>query len=67
MRKWMLELAAGFVPVLFIFLAFIGYNAIPLLVGIVMLGALFAAVKMRGGIVATASQERKRKKSARPI
>ncbi|GIP53438.1 MULTISPECIES: AAA family ATPase [Paenibacillus] len=62
MRKWMLELAAGFVPVLFIFLAFIGYNVIPLLVGIVMLGALFAAVKMRGGIVATASQERKRKK-----
>ncbi len=58
----MLEIAVGVVPVLFIFLAFIGYNVIPLLVGVVMMGALFAAVKMRGGIVATASQERKRKK-----
>ncbi|RCX23309.1 ATP-dependent metalloprotease FtsH [Fontibacillus phaseoli] len=62
MRKLIIEIAAGFVPVLLIFLAFIGYNIIPLLVGFIMLGALFAAVKMRGGIVATASQERKNKK-----
>lgn len=62
MRKWMLEIAAGFVPVLLIFLAFVGFNVVPLVVGFVMIGALFAVAKMRGGIVATASQERKRKK-----
>ncbi|MEF2964309.1 AAA family ATPase [Paenibacillus sp. M1] len=62
MRKWMLEVAAGFVPVLLIFMAYIGYNILPLIVLFVMLGAIFAVVKMRGGTVATASQERKRKK-----
>ncbi|MCA1294648.1 AAA family ATPase [Paenibacillus sp. alder61] len=66
MRKWMIEVAVGFVPVLLIFLAFVGFNVIPLLVGLVMVGALLTAVKMRGGIVATASQERKRKKVASP-
>lgn len=63
MRKWMWEAIAGFVPVLLIFMAFIGLNVVPLIVALVMAGAIFAALKMRGGIAIGAAQERKRKKA----
>ncbi|WP_178022633.1 AAA family ATPase [uncultured Paenibacillus sp.] len=63
MRKWMIEAAIGFIPVLIVFLAVTGVNVVPLVVAMVLFGALFAAIKMRGGgITIGASQERKRKK-----
>lgn len=66
MRRWMVEVAVGFVPVLLIFLGITGVvNMIPLLLSLVMLGALLMAIKMRGGGLAIgAGQERKRKKRA---
>lgn len=63
MRKWMIEAAIGFIPVLIVFLAVIGVNVVPLVVAMVLFGALFAAIKMRGGGIAIgAGQERKRQK-----
>lgn len=64
MRKLAFEIAAGTVPVLLIFLAFLGVNVTPLIILAIMLGSVYMLVKMRGGITATASQERKRKKIA---
>ncbi|MNO39885.1 ATP-dependent zinc metalloprotease FtsH [compost metagenome] len=63
MRKWMIEAAIGFIPVLIVFLAVTGVNVVPLVVSMVLFGALFFAIKMRGGgITIGAAQERKRKK-----
>ncbi|MDU0329178.1 AAA family ATPase [Paenibacillus sp. 3LSP] len=62
MRKWIIEAALGFILVLIVFLAFIGVNIIPLVTAIVLFGAVFAMLKMRGGITIGAAQERKRKK-----
>ncbi|MGG6311963.1 AAA family ATPase [Paenibacillus macerans] len=63
MRRWMLEAGIGFVPVLLVFLAVTGYNIVPLVVALVLFGALVTAVKMRGGgITIGAAGERKRKK-----
>lgn len=63
MRKWMIEAAIGFIPVLIVFLAVTGVNVVPLVVAMVLFGALFFAIKMRGGgITIGAAQERKRKK-----
>ncbi|MNO55947.1 ATP-dependent zinc metalloprotease FtsH [compost metagenome] len=63
MRKWMIEAAIGFIPVLIVFLAVTGVNVVPLVVAMVLFGALFTAIKMRsGGITIGAAGERKRKK-----
>lgn len=64
MRKWMIEAIIGTVPVLFIFLAFLGNNMMPLVVLTMMAGGMFALYKMRGGAPVSASQDRKRKKQA---
>lgn len=62
MPKWTKEIAIGFVPVLIIFLAFIGVNMIPILIAAMLVGALLLMMQMRGGITVGAGQERKRKK-----
>lgn len=62
MPKWTKEIAIGFVPVLIIFLAFIGVNMIPILIAAMIVGALLLMMQMRGGITVGAGQERKRKK-----
>ncbi|EES71093.1 ATP-dependent metallopeptidase HflB [Paenibacillus sp. oral taxon 786 str. D14] len=62
MRKWMIEAALGFILVLIVFLAVIGVNVIPLVTAIVLFGAVFTMLKLRGGITIGAAQERKRKK-----
>ncbi|MCZ1267811.1 MULTISPECIES: AAA family ATPase [Paenibacillus] len=62
MPKWTKEIAIGFVPVLIIFLAFIGVNMIPILIAVMLVGALLLMMQMRGGITVGAGQERKRKK-----
>lgn len=48
MRKWMVEAAIGFIPVLLLFLAIVGYNVVPLVILFVLFGVLFAAINMRG-------------------
>ncbi|MDR0266736.1 AAA family ATPase [Paenibacillus sp.] len=63
MPRLLKEVLIGFVPVLFIFLAVIGINVLPLvLVGLLISGLLFLA-KMRGGLAVGAGTERKRKKN----
>ncbi|QLG39753.1 AAA family ATPase [Paenibacillus sp. E222] len=62
MPKWTKEIVIGFVPVLIIFLAFIGVNMIPILIAAMLVGALLLMMQMRGGITVGAGQERKRKK-----
>jgi ATP-dependent metalloprotease FtsH len=62
MPKWTKEIAIGLVPVLIIFLAFIGVNMIPILIAAMIVGALLLMMQMRGGITVGAGQERKRKK-----
>lgn len=62
MPKWTKEVAIGFFPVLIIFLAFTGVNIVPILIAVVLVGALLFMMQMRGGITVGAAQERKRKK-----
>ncbi|MGC5773247.1 AAA family ATPase [Paenibacillus pabuli] len=62
MPKWTKEIAIGFVPVLIIFLAFIGVNMVPILIAALLVGGLLLMMQMRGGITVGAGQERKRKK-----
>ncbi|WP_411342879.1 AAA family ATPase [Paenibacillus sp. WLX1005] len=63
MPKWTKEVVVGFVPVLLIFLAFIGYNIVPLLLIAAVIGGLLLFMQMRGGLAVGASQERGRKKN----
>ncbi|ANS74821.1 ATPase [Paenibacillus yonginensis] len=63
MPRWSKEILIGFVPVLLIFLGYIGVNIVPVIVAVIMLGALYALTVMRGGLAVGASQERKRKKA----
>ncbi|WPP43165.1 AAA family ATPase [Paenibacillus hunanensis] len=63
MPKWTKEIAVGFVPVLLIFLAFIGYNIVPLVLIGAIVGGLLLFMQMRGGLAVGASQERNRKKN----
>ncbi|WP_136606149.1 AAA family ATPase [Paenibacillus dokdonensis] len=63
MPRWIKEVLIGFVPVLFIFLAFIGVNIIPLVIAGLMIGGLLFVANMRGGLAVGAGAERKRKKS----
>ncbi|WP_440109752.1 AAA family ATPase [Paenibacillus sp. QZ-Y1] len=62
MPKWTKEIAIGFVPVLIVFLAFIGVNIVPILIALMVVGALLLVMQMRGGITVGAGEERKRKK-----
>lgn len=63
MRKWMLEVAIGVVPVLLIFLGVIGVDIVPFVIALIMFGVLFAAIKLRSGsITIGAGQEKSRKK-----
>ncbi|MEC0373250.1 AAA family ATPase [Paenibacillus chibensis] len=63
MPRWLKEVLIGFVPVLLIFLAFIGVNIIPLVIAALMIGGLLFLANMRGGLAVGAGAERKRKKS----
>ncbi|UJF36147.1 AAA family ATPase [Paenibacillus hexagrammi] len=60
MNRWK-ELCIGFVPVLLIFLAFIGVNVMPLLFVGVLSVSLFFMIRSRGGVGVTAGGERKSK------
>ncbi|OXL84616.1 ATPase [Paenibacillus sp. SSG-1] len=62
MPKLLKEILIGFVPVLFIFLAFVGVNVIPLIIAGLMIGGLLFMTNMRGGLTVGAASERKRKK-----
>ncbi|MBP1999584.1 ATP-dependent metalloprotease FtsH [Paenibacillus shirakamiensis] len=62
MSKWVKEAVLGFIIVLLVFMAFIGMNVLPLVIGLTMVGSLYLVMNMRGGIAVTASQEKKRKK-----
>ncbi|NMO98004.1 AAA family ATPase [Paenibacillus lemnae] len=64
MPRWIKEAAIGFVPVLILFLAFVGINMVPLLIAAVLIGALFMVLKMKGGIAVGAASDRNRKKVA---
>ncbi|GIP20060.1 AAA family ATPase [Paenibacillus sp. J22TS3] len=63
MSKYIKEIVIGFVLVLLVFMAYIGLNIIPVIIGLAMVGSLYAVVQMRGGITVGASQEKKRKKA----
>ncbi|MDN4617977.1 AAA family ATPase [Paenibacillus sp. PsM32] len=63
MPKWTKEIVVGFVPVLLIFLIFVGYNILPLLLIAALVGGTFLVMQMRGGLAVGAAQERKRKKN----
>ncbi|NGM81441.1 AAA family ATPase [Paenibacillus sp. 7124] len=63
MPKWTKEVLIGFVPVLLIFLAFLGLNVVPIIVAAAMVGALLTITHLRGGIAVGASTEKKRKKN----
>lgn len=62
MPKWTKEAAIGFVPVLIIFLAFIGVNIVPILIAALLVGGLLFMMQMRGGITVGAAQERNGRK-----
>ena len=62
MPKWIKEVLAGFLPVLLIFMAFMGINIVPIIVAVAMLGALLLVAHMRGGLTVNAGSEKKRKK-----
>ncbi|NWL87258.1 MULTISPECIES: AAA family ATPase [unclassified Paenibacillus] len=62
MRKRITEIIIGVVPVLLIFLAFIGVNILPVVFIGLIVGGLFVLAKMRGGIAVGAAQDRRRRK-----
>lgn len=49
MSKWSKEIFIGFIPVLLIFLLYVGVNVIPIILISVIAGSLFFMMKMRGG------------------
>lgn len=56
----------GFIPVLIIFLVYIGVNVAPIVVCALLIGGLMLAVQLRGGIAVGAGAGRKRNKGAVP-
>ncbi|MEC0089717.1 AAA family ATPase [Paenibacillus macquariensis] len=62
MPKLMKEILIGLVPVVLIFLAYIGVNMIPFLLVAGVVAVFLIVLKMRGGIAVGASTDRKRKK-----
>ena len=63
MPKLAKEIMLGFIPVLLVFLVFVGVNIVPLLIAAGLVGGLLFIAKMKGGIAVGAGNERKRKKS----
>ncbi|WP_046215051.1 AAA family ATPase [Paenibacillus wulumuqiensis] len=63
MPKWTKEVVIGFVPVLLIFLLYVGYNILPLLLLVAVVGGILFFMQARGGLAVGASQERNRKKN----
>ncbi|SDN85696.1 ATP-dependent metalloprotease FtsH [Paenibacillus sp. yr247] len=61
MSKMYKEIGIGFIPVLLIFLAFLGINVIPILFVSVFGVSLFYMIKGRGGVGISAGGERKSK------
>ncbi|HEY2494212.1 MAG TPA: AAA family ATPase [Paenibacillus sp.] len=64
MPRWTKEVLIGFLPVLIIFLAFIGINVVPLLFAGVLIGVLLVVANKRGGLAVGATADRKRKKNS---
>lgn len=63
MPKWWKEIVAGFVPVLLIFMAFVGINIIPVIIAAGMVCALLVIAHLRGGLTVNAGGDKKRKKN----
>ncbi len=63
MPKWLKEAFVGFIPVLLIFMAFIGVNIFPVVIAGGMVGALLLIAHLRGGMTVSAGAEKKRKKN----
>ncbi|OMD60127.1 AAA family ATPase [Paenibacillus odorifer] len=62
MPKYLKEILIGFVPVLFIFMAFLGINIFPIVIAAGMLTALLIIAHLRGGLAVNAGAGKKRKK-----
>lgn len=62
MPKWTKEILAGFIPVLLVFMAFVGINIVPIVVGGAMLGSILLVAHMRGALTVKAGADKKRKK-----
>lgn len=62
MPRWTKEVLIGFIPVLFIFLAYIGVNIVPLIIAGLMIAGLLFMTNMKGGLTVGAAADRKRKK-----
>lgn len=63
MPRWVKEMLIGTVPVVLIFLIFIGINIFPLLLAGALVGGLLLMLHMRGGIAVGAAQDKKRKQA----
>ncbi|THF78419.1 AAA family ATPase [Cohnella fermenti] len=57
-RQYGKEIAVGFLPILLVFLIFAGLPAIPLLLGIVMVGGLLLLSRTRGGLAMSAAAKK---------
>ncbi|WP_106767927.1 AAA family ATPase [Paenibacillus faecalis] len=64
MPKWSKEIAIGFFPVMFVFLAFIGVDVLPILIAAIIVGGLLFFAKNKGGIAVGSGRTPKRKKTA---
>ncbi|AOZ91306.1 AAA family ATPase [Paenibacillus crassostreae] len=62
MPKWIKEVLIGFIPVLLIFLGYIGVNIVPILLAGVLVAGLLFFMNNRGGVAVGAMADRKRKK-----
>lgn len=54
MPKYLKEILLGFIPVLFIFMAFLGINIFPIVIAAGMLTALLIIAHLRGGLTVNA-------------
>ncbi|MNW25639.1 ATP-dependent zinc metalloprotease FtsH [compost metagenome] len=63
MPRWVKETLIGTIPVVLIFLIFIGFNIVPLLLAGTLVGGLLLLLHMRGGIAVGAAQDKKRKQA----
>lgn len=62
MPKLLKEIAIGFVPVLLVFLVFIGVNIIPILLAVGVMAGVLLLTNVKGGLAVGAASDRKRKK-----
>lgn len=63
MPKYWKEVVAGFVPVMLIFMAFVGINIFPVIIALGMVAALLFIAHARGGLTVNAGADKKRKKN----